>query len=414
MTTSSAPDWVAALRHGLRGQVGKGWSIRPIRGCIQITCRFTDGKRTSVVTDLPWSGSSQAKLLAVAERLKDRVYAGESLGSAYEAISAAVGTQDACGLTDWAVVAERFRAFKIQSGAVSERTWHRNYKLPIERALLVLNGRPAPISGSTLLQTLVTKYPMQPGSTARRLLVQYVSQFLRFAVDRQGIEQRWLPPADLLHLTGIKQKGQVLAAFASDDQIKRLLAGIDDQKWRTAVGLVACFGLRPVELFFCQSNGDRLHVSYRKRTARKPEGTPVRDVVGLDPEGCEGLSGNLLAILAEHGQSALPKACRTERAGAALNQYLRRNATWQRLVEETAALGSTGNTGTQLVPYSLRHAYSARCHRYGLNDRTAALMMGHSLLVHNQTYAGTAADEVDQVVARVQRHSSAVKEPAEP
>ena len=42
------------------------------------------------------------------------------------------------------------------------------------------------------------------------------------------------------------------------------------------------------------------------------------------------------------------------KAGHALSQYWRPNQPWQALVDETAALPLTDNTGSELMPYSLR------------------------------------------------------------
>ena len=181
------------------------------------------------------------------------------------------------------------------------------------------------------------------------------------------------------------------------------------------MGLVACFGLRGVELAWLSVDGDFLHCAYRKRTERNPEGTEARRIVGLDPRGLEGLSKDLLSLLAERGNDALPPTCflkdkdgELTRAGHALSQYLRRQKVWQQLVSETAALPTVGRTGNELVPYSLRHAYAARAHEdFGFSPRKTAGLMGHSLLTHSTTYGAqidqeildTALDQAAAVVA---------------
>ncbi len=97
------------------------------------------------------------------------------------------------------------------------------------------------------------------------------------------------------------------------------------------------------------------------------------------------------------------------RAGHALAQYLRRNKVWQQLVMETAELPATGNTGNELVPYSLRHGYAARAHEdYAFSPRKTAGLMGHSLLTHSRHYGSqvdqeildTALEQAQAVVAR--------------
>ena len=51
LAMGAALDWVKALRVGLRGQNGEGWTCREIREHIQISVRFEDGQRTTVVTE---------------------------------------------------------------------------------------------------------------------------------------------------------------------------------------------------------------------------------------------------------------------------------------------------------------------------------------------------------------------------
>jgi len=378
------------MRTALRGQNGEGWSVRDIRGRIQLSVRFDDGVRSTTVLDLPWAGTSQARLLVIAAAAKPLVVDGKSLGEAVEVLVTGEASNLCNAGTNWAKVAEKFRKRKIAGGEVSERTWHRNYRAPIEKALAVLTAKPAPISGHGVLQKLVEIYGGEPGSTGRRLRIQYVAQMLRYAVEDEGAEARWLPPNDLGALIGVKQAGHMMSTFIKDDQISRLLVGISNPEWRTAVGLLACFGLRPIELSAITANGEMLHCGYRKRTARKPQGTKPRVIVGLDPVGLTGLSANLLALLSERGQEALPAACRSSRVGDALHQYLERQPIWRQLVAEVAATPTTGSTGNVLVPYSLRHAYAARASEvYRLTDRVAATFMGHSVQTHGSHYSGT-------------------------
>jgi integrase len=412
-TKTKGPDWVASVRTALRGQCGEGWSVRDIRGRIQLSVRFDDGMRSTTVLDLPWAGTSQARLLVIAAAAKPLVLDGKSLGEAVAVLTTGEASGLASGGTNWAKVAEKFRTRKVASGEVSERTWHRNYRAPIERALAVLASKPAPTSGRGVLQKLVELHGGEPGSTGRRLRIQYVAQLLRYAVDEEGAEPRWRPPTDLGPLIGVKQAGHVMATFIKDDQISRLLAGIGNAEWRTAVGLLACFGLRPIELSAIAANGEMLHCGYRKRTARKPEGTKPRDIVGLDPVGLPGLSANLLAVLSERGQEALPAACRGPRAGDALHQYLERQPIWRQLVAEVAETPTTGNTGNALVPYSLRHAYAARASEvYSLTDRVAATFMGHSVQTHGSHYSGTNTEMLAGALERTKAVAARQPQPA--
>ncbi|MEB3167645.1 MAG: hypothetical protein VKK97_02835 [Synechococcaceae cyanobacterium] len=392
------------MRTGLKGQNGEGWTVRDIRGHIQLSVRFEDGQRTSLVLDLPWAGTSQAELLATADQLKTLMFQkGLGLREAYRLLQGSQGAQTQAGELNWEEVVRRFQAFKVGGGAVAPSNWHDNYQPVMDKALAALSAQPRPVNSRVLLERLVEAHGGDPGSRGRQLRMQYTAQLLRFAVNECAASQRWAPPASLKPFIGVRGKGRELTTPIKDHQVVRLLAGIKNAKWRTAVGLVACFGLRGVELAYIHANGDLLFCGYRKRTERCPEGTKPRDIVGLDPEGLSGLSANLLAQLAERGNAALPDAVnRPERAGQALGQFLGRQSIWRALVEETAMVPSTDGSGQALVPYSLRHGYALRAHEmYGHSPRATAALMGHSLKTHSDTYgAWTDREVIENVLER--------------
>jgi integrase len=64
-----------------------------------------------------------------------------------------------------------------------------------------------------------------------------------------------------------------------------------------------------------------------------------------------------------------------------MGRFLRRQVIWQQLSGEAEHLGE------ELVPYSLRHRYSATCHRNNVPPKFIAEAMGHSLETHLRRYA---------------------------
>ena len=412
---AKAPAWVKGMRQALTGLAGEGWMVRDIRGRIQLTVRFDDGQRSSVVLEPPWAGTSQAALLTTAEKLKALMSQGRGLKEAHQLLAKSTVSTTIAGDTDWTAIVEDFRKAKVESGGIKPTTWRRMYQPEMNHLLTALATKPKPVNSKTLLQRLVG-VGGEPGSDGRKHRIQYAAQLLRHAVNECAADPRWEPPSNLKPFVGSKPKGTTLTTFAKDDQIVRLLEGVDNPQWRNAVGFVACFGLRGVELAYLSPKGGFLHCSYRKRTARKEEGTDPRDIVGLDPAGLEGHSANLLAMLEEQGNACLPSACfrvneegEMLAAGHALSQYLARNSVWQQLKAETAELPPTGNAGNDLVPYSMRHAYAARAHEdYGFSPRKTAGLMGHSLLTHSRHYGSqidqeildTALEQAQAVVAR--------------
>ncbi len=372
-----------------------------VRERIQLTVLYADGQRTSLVLDLPWAGTSQAALLTTAEKLKTLMLEQRlGLREAYGLLSGAKGAETKAGGLNWNEVVHRFEASKVGGGAVKPSNWREMYLPVMKQIMAAMEAQPKPVNSKVLLERLVKAHGGDPGSRGRQIRIQYAAQLLRFAVHECAADQRWEPPADLKPYVGVRQKGKVLTTPIKDHQVVRLLEGIQNPQWRNAVALVACFGLRGVELGHIRPNGELLHCAYRKRTARRPEGTKPRDIVGLDPEGLRGLSANLLALLAEHGHHALPLAVtRAEGAGQALGQFLARQEIWRVLVEETANTISTDGAGQELVPYSLRHGYALRAHElYGHSPRVTAALMGHSLKTHSDTYGAWTDREVIQNV----------------
>ena len=398
------PPWVKTMRTGLHGQNGEGWTVREIRGHIQLSVRFDDGARSTVVTTLPWAGTSQAPLLTTAARIKELMAKGHGPREAYELLTAGEGVQEA-GTISWPAVAERFEAKKLGSGEVKERTWRRMYAPVVAQVIAAMAAKPRPTTGKQLLQALVDAHGGDPGSRGRQTRIQYASQLLRFGVEDCAADGRWMPPANLTDLVGKKAGGKAPTVPIKDHQVAHLLEAISNPQWRTAVGLVACFGLRGVELGYIQPKGPLLHCSYQKRTSRGS--TKPRDIVGLDPVGLEGLGADLLALLEEQGAEALPAGCRgKEGAGDALHQYLERLPIWKKLVAETAELNDQA-----LVPYSLRHGYALRAHEvYSHSPRVAAALMGHSLQTHSAVYgAWTDSEVIASALARTMAATAARK-----
>ena len=420
-SSTKIEPWVKQLRERLRAKCGKGWVVRGlgVEKRVQLTVRFGDTNLTADQQQraatmlgpkdpadpefLAFSSARADDIVRIASEIKRLITEqGLSLSDAAEMMGkrSAITTPDQGGI-DWLVLEERFRRSKLTSGQLSsERSWRRNYQTPIKRAVEGITGRNGITNGRGVMQHLLDEYGGEPGSTGRRLRMQYTAQFLRFAVEEMGAPARWLPPQDLSPFVGSNQKGKTQTTYCTDDQISRLLHHLEsrNRKWFNAVAIVSCFGLRGIELGQCvtKAKGQMLHVSYQKRTARKASGTPERDVGGLDPLGWEGLSGRMLSLLAEYGRECLPDCCQvsdgnklSERAGDGLNTYLKRLPLWCELVAEVKAAPTTGNTGNELVPYSLRHAYAARADELGLSDREASLWMGHSLQTHHQHYSGT-------------------------
>ena len=406
--------WEKSLRDALRGQCGKGWTCQNKRGKIQVQIIFDDGHRTALTTELIWEGSNHIPFLRLCERLQ-ALMVSQHLGiaEAYKLIDKAEIKTNKSNELAWRNVIDKYRDSKIDSGEVTKKTWEKNQQLRMNRCLEVLEAQPKPISSKELLEKIIKKYPTAAGKTGRRRQIQDVADLLRFAVRECGAPTRWLPPEKqfLSKLIGINKEKEDSTAI-KDEQVIRLLASIDDPLMKNAIGLMACFGLRGVEVGNIQANGKTLYCTYRKKTARKPEGTKPRDIVGLDPIGLEGLSNQLLSKLKKEGNNCLPIGCRNkEDAGYYIGDFLKDHPMWRKLVKETLNNPRASGQGNVLTPYGLRHGYSYRASEvYGLSDRIAAVNMGHSLQTHNAHY-GQWTDKSDiekslEKVIAVQRRAA--------
>jgi hypothetical protein len=169
--------------------------VRDIRGRIQLTVRFEDGQRTSLVLELPWAGASQVDLLATAAKLKTLMLEkGLGLREAYGLLVGSKGTQTQAGELNWKEVVRRFEVFKVGSGAIKPSTWHEMYDPVMQQVLAVLTSQPRPVTSRVLLERLVQAHGGDPGSRGRELRIGYTAQLLRFAVNECAADQRWGPP----------------------------------------------------------------------------------------------------------------------------------------------------------------------------------------------------------------------------
>jgi len=204
--------------------------------------------------------------------------------------------------------------------------------------------------------------PVRWGGVGRKRQLLDVAGLLRFADNKAGAPDRWLPPpageiealighADRPHQDSVPIKAEQLAARLD------ALQEAKKEELRLAVALVGLFGVRPAELGVLRVEEGRLYVGNVKRNARTLKvAKPDRRVHPLDLPGREG-DGARAGALLESGLVKLPAAIRSQAetgshkgVGDAFLQLLDRFPFWQSLVAATSGL----------TPYSLRHGYAWR------------------------------------------------------
>ena len=164
-----------------------------------------------------------------------------------------------------------------------------------------------------------------------------------------------------LHLAQFRQ-------LPSDGQIIQMLEEIPNPSWRLVYGLMATYGLRNHEVFFCDLSalspgGDQvLRVLPTSKTGE-------HQVWPFQPQWVEAFELNRLG-----GQPQLLPRVKTDLGRTTLQQVGRRVAEQFR------------RYGLPITPYDLRHAWAVRTIHIGLPDTVAARMMGHSVTIHTRTY----------------------------
>ena len=154
----------------------------------------------------------------------------------------------------------------------------------------------------------------------------------------------------------------------TDEEILALVERIPNPGWRLVYGLMATYGLRNHEVFFCDlrslaPGGDQvLRVLPTTKTGE-------HQVWPFQPDWVERFGLQQLGKEPE----ALPPV-NTDLRHTTLQQTGRRVAEQFRRYD------------LPITPYDLRHAWALRTIHIGLPDTVAARMMGHSVAIHTRTY----------------------------
>ncbi|MCP9928142.1 site-specific integrase [Cyanobium sp. CH-040] len=268
---------------------------------------------------------------------------------------------------DPAALVEQFeRAFfqdhqRRRNPAGSRTTWTAAYR-PYLRRLLQLGEpqHPLPVAAlSQLLERVLESY--EPASSSR----QQCGIALAALARQGGIP---LPPDWGERAAGYGLHVARFRRLPSDSQILQLLELIPSRAWRLVYGLMATYGLRNHEVFFCDLSalapgGDRV---IRVLPATK---TGEHQVWPFLPEWVEHFGLEALGGMPD----LLPPVC-TDLGRTTLQQVGRRVAEQFR------------RYGLPITPYDLRHAWAVRTIHIGLPDTVAARMMGHSVAIHTRTY----------------------------
>ena len=265
-----------------------------------------------------------------------------------------------------------------RAAAGSRSTWTAAYRPYLRRLQMLAESRPLPL-GAELLKATLESY--EEGSRSRQQCATALAALARHCAIT--LPQNWREEAGGYGLHRARFR-----SLPTDGEILETCLRIPNPRWRLVFGLMATYGLRNHEVFFCDLSalapgGDRVIRVLPTSKTGEHQAWPFHpewvERFGLEPLGSD--------------DSLLPAVC-TDLRRTTLQQVGRRVAEQFRRYE------------LPFTPYDLRHAWAVRTIHIGLPDTVAARMMGHSVAIHTRTYHHwiTRRDQQQAVDAALARH----------
>lgn len=238
--------------------------------------------------------------------------------------------------------------------ASAKATWTTAYEPYLKKLQAIAESRPT----LTLAEAIyATVQATAPNSRSRQICctaLNAVASFLEIEL-----------PIELKSFWGSYGTSQTQARdLPSDEAIITAYNTIPNPAWRFVYGIMATYGLRNHEVFFCdytalQQGNPNASIEVLATTK-----TGHHEVWPFYPDWVERF--NLRQV-------ELPPV------NTDLNQ-----TTLQRVGQQVSTQFRRYNL--PFSPYDLRHAWAVRTIHFGLPDTVAARMMGHSVTIHTRTY----------------------------
>ncbi len=237
-------------------------------------------------------------------------------------------------------------------------TWRSSYKPYIKRVLHIYSEHDGEDLEKIFQKTLVS---YKKGSRSRKQCATSLSVLAKFLEIK-------LPEDWKLNSKGYGINKAGFRDLPTDEVIEKIWATIPNKSWKFVFGLMATYGLRNHEVFFCDlssltSFGDKIiRVLPTTKTGEHqvwpfhPEWVDKFELskLGENPELLPNINNDL-------------KITTLQKIGKKITDQFKRYS-------------------LQIKPYDLRHAWAVRTIFYDLPDTVAARMMGHSVSLHTQTY----------------------------
>ena len=237
-------------------------------------------------------------------------------------------------------------------------TWKSSYKPYIKRMISTYSSNKNKELNNIFIDTLKT---YKEGTRSRKQCGTTLNIFANFIEHRLPSEWKSMSKG-----YGLKKASYRI--LPDDNLIENLWENIPNKSWQFVFALMATYGLRNHEVFFCdlrslKNNGDKI---IRVLPTTK---TGEHQVWPFHPKWVSYFGLNRLG----EDPSLLPK----------INCDLRKT-TLQNIGKKIT--DQFKRYRLKIRPYDLRHAWAVRTIFYDLPDTVAARMMGHSVSLHTQTY----------------------------
>tara|TARA_B100000902_G_scaffold98193_1_gene100666 strand:+ start:32 stop:1210 length:1179 start_codon:yes stop_codon:yes gene_type:complete len=237
-------------------------------------------------------------------------------------------------------------------------TWRSSYKPYIKRMISIQNDSKTENLDSIFIKTLKT---YKEGSRSRKQCATSLSVLAKYFEHK-------LPEDWKLMAKGYGLNKASFRNLPTDKVIEDLWAKIPNKSWKYVFGLMATYGLRNHEVFFCDLSsltdyGDKIiRVLPTTKTGEHqvwpfhPKWIDKFELykLGKDPELLPNINRDL-------------RITTLQNIGKKITDQFKRYS-------------------LRIKPYDLRHAWAVRTIFYDLPDTVAARMMGHSVSLHTQTY----------------------------
>ncbi len=246
-----------------------------------------------------------------------------------------------------------------KSPAGARTTWTSSY-LPYIRRLktISLSNHAGKVDSAVLYETLLSYSEKSRSRQQCATSLAAVADYLKISLP-----ESWRSESSGygLHQAKFRQ-------LPTDEQIVNEWNRIENPKWQIVYGLMATYGLRNHEVFFCDfeafSKGKDPIVRVLPNTK-----TGEHQVWPFHPEWVNFFKLKKL----KNAKESLP-IIKTDLRETTLQQVGRRVSEQFRRYK------------IPFTPYDLRHAWAVRTIHVGLPDTVAARMMGHSVAIHTRTY----------------------------